>query len=157
MRRLIWGFAGCTYPIVGNLMHWLKWCISKVTQCNYHAGSFYILHFLSNKLAGSQSLTCMYMQSWNQCRSWSVGFFEASWSGSTLFSKPDISRLSMVRVKMFRWLKSSHRSHWIWYTLICGCGISSLTREDIEWSLIMVPFPQETTDMYFMYILMTKH
>ena len=23
MRRLIWGFAGCTYHIVGNLMHWL--------------------------------------------------------------------------------------------------------------------------------------
>ena len=29
MRRLIWGFAGRTYHIVGNLMHWLicyyKW------------------------------------------------------------------------------------------------------------------------------------
>ena len=24
MRRLIWGFAGRTYHIVGNLMHWLK-------------------------------------------------------------------------------------------------------------------------------------
>ena len=23
MRRLIWGFAGRTYHIVGNLMHWL--------------------------------------------------------------------------------------------------------------------------------------
>ena len=25
MRRLIWGFAGRTYHIVGNLMHWLKY------------------------------------------------------------------------------------------------------------------------------------
>ena len=24
MRRLIWGFAGRTYHIVGNLIHWLK-------------------------------------------------------------------------------------------------------------------------------------
>ena len=24
MRRLIWGFAGRTYHIVGNLMHWLN-------------------------------------------------------------------------------------------------------------------------------------
>ena len=31
MRRLIWGFAGSTYQIVGNLMHWLNyfniWCM----------------------------------------------------------------------------------------------------------------------------------
>ena len=25
MRRLIWGFAGRTYHIVGNLMHWLNY------------------------------------------------------------------------------------------------------------------------------------
>ena len=25
MNRLIWGFAGCTYHIVRNLMHWLIW------------------------------------------------------------------------------------------------------------------------------------
>ena len=25
MRRLVWGFAGRTYHIVGNLMHLLKW------------------------------------------------------------------------------------------------------------------------------------
>ena len=25
MRRLVWGFAGRTYQIVGNLMHWLKY------------------------------------------------------------------------------------------------------------------------------------
>ena len=24
MRRLIWGFAGRTYHIVGNLMHWVR-------------------------------------------------------------------------------------------------------------------------------------
>ena len=28
MRRLIWGFAGRTYDIVGNLMHWLIIIIS---------------------------------------------------------------------------------------------------------------------------------
>ena len=27
MGRLIWGFAGCTYHIVGNLMSWLKYYI----------------------------------------------------------------------------------------------------------------------------------
>ena len=30
MRRLIWGFAGRTYYIVGNLMHWLTWFQSSV-------------------------------------------------------------------------------------------------------------------------------
>ena len=29
IRRLIWAFAGRTYHIVGNLMHWLKFNISK--------------------------------------------------------------------------------------------------------------------------------
>ena len=27
MRRLVWGFAGRTYHIVGNLVHWLIWTI----------------------------------------------------------------------------------------------------------------------------------
>ena len=29
MCRLIWGFAGCTYHIVGNLMHWLIYISEK--------------------------------------------------------------------------------------------------------------------------------
>ena len=27
MRRVIWDFAGCTYHIVGNLMHWLNYYV----------------------------------------------------------------------------------------------------------------------------------
>ena len=34
------------------------------------------------------------------CRSWSAGFWKASWSGSTLFSKWDIFMFSVVRVKV---------------------------------------------------------
>ena len=32
MRRLIWGFAGRTYHIVGNLMSWLKWTSAYLNQ-----------------------------------------------------------------------------------------------------------------------------
>ena len=32
MRRLISGFAGCTYHIVGNLMHWLIYS-REIAQC----------------------------------------------------------------------------------------------------------------------------
>ena len=34
MRRLIWGFAGRIYHIVGNLAHWLKWYILATMQDN---------------------------------------------------------------------------------------------------------------------------
>ena len=33
MRRLIWGFAGRTHHIVGNLMHWLVSSCSKKGSC----------------------------------------------------------------------------------------------------------------------------
>ena len=32
MRRLIWGFAGCTYHIVGNVMPWLKYCLRYIIR-----------------------------------------------------------------------------------------------------------------------------
>ena len=33
MRKLIWGFAGRTYHIVGNLMHWLPGCVAQSVTC----------------------------------------------------------------------------------------------------------------------------
>ena len=46
MRRLIWGFAGCTYHIVGNLMHWLICC-----------PNFYVPSFA--KVEGTILLDCL--------------------------------------------------------------------------------------------------
>ena len=38
MRRLIWGFAGRTYHIVGNLIHWLiySWTGANRQNITYH-------------------------------------------------------------------------------------------------------------------------
>ena len=52
MRRLIWGFAGRTYHIVGNLMHWLSVIFSCCCQLPINRafliGSFiYCLWFIS--------------------------------------------------------------------------------------------------------------
>ena len=44
MRRLIWGFAGRTYHIVGNLMHWLNYYSMTLRPLTQHG-----LEFLSLK------------------------------------------------------------------------------------------------------------
>ena len=55
--------------------------------------------YFSNLLSGILLSVCIYKQSWKQCGSWSAGFWEASWSWSSLLSKQDIliSRVSMVK------------------------------------------------------------
>ena len=40
MRRMIWGFAGGTYHIVGNLMHWLNYCLTLALYSQSQDGSF---------------------------------------------------------------------------------------------------------------------
>ena len=47
MRRLIWGFAGRTYYIVGNLMHWLIlllytdiWSLCRHMVCNIQGQNY---------------------------------------------------------------------------------------------------------------------
>ena len=47
--------------------------------------------YLSNQFEGFQKLAGFYKQRRIQCGSWSAGFLEASWSGSALFSKQEIS------------------------------------------------------------------
>ena len=42
----------------------------------------------------------MYLQSGKQCRSWSAGFWEASWSRSTLFSNQFMTEFSRVSVNL---------------------------------------------------------
>ena len=99
---------------------WFEKCSIKGLQCSdleheqskmnpYHTGYFYLLHFsqlLSNWFAGFQILVCIYKQSEKQCVSWSAGFIEISWSGSTLFSKCDIFGSGMVGVK---WWENPYR------------------------------------------------
>ena len=43
MSRLIWGFAGRTYHIVGNLMHWLKLWLISVPNDLFSMDFFYML------------------------------------------------------------------------------------------------------------------
>ena len=51
MRRLIWGFAGRAYHIVGNLMHWLK-CADQTEIALVYAFVFHMQQ--KNKLAYDQ-------------------------------------------------------------------------------------------------------
>ena len=60
----------------------------------------YVLHS-SNDLQESGYRLALYKQIGKQCGSKSAGFWEASRSGSTLFSKQDIFIFSMVRVEFF--------------------------------------------------------
>ena len=62
MRRLIWGFAGRTYHIVGNLMHWLIWLILDYTPIEDHSTILYWNQLLDRRyctglLCHSDSLT----------------------------------------------------------------------------------------------------
>ena len=63
----------------------------------YHAGSF--MHYTrpQNFIESTCKIPVisMILQSGKQCRSWSAGLMEASWSGSALFLKQDISWLCM--------------------------------------------------------------
>ena len=71
----------------------------------YHAGYFmyyYTPPQLSSKLLlGYQLLVCIYKWSAKLCGSWSAGFLEASWSGSTLFSKKDISAERSTKIRVY--------------------------------------------------------
>ena len=76
MHRLVLAFAGLTYHIVENLM---------------------------SQLISSQLLAYIFEKSGKQGWSWSAGFWEASWSESTLFSKQDI--------KLSRFIGLKHKYH----------------------------------------------
>ena len=96
MCRLIWAFAGCTYHIVGNLMHWLiimyilnsiftSWGISHVIFCLPSADFFKIYFFKKFFQAYHQSvpLQPVWTKIWpKQSRTITKCW---TWSGSTTF------------------------------------------------------------------------
>ena len=57
MRRLIWGFAGRTYHIVGNLMHWLKFYDIQIIAfyCTYKISMISSILFIYKKMRFSHS------------------------------------------------------------------------------------------------------
>ena len=76
--------------------------VESIAECSPWSILQYFWPALSDKLAGFQLFACISKHRSKQCRSWSAGFSEASWSGSSLFSKQDRSGFNMVK-QASRW------------------------------------------------------
>ena len=92
MRRLIWGFAGCTYHIVGNLKHWPQLLFLLVC-----------LHVLPNYFPPSVlAKNTQFFRKW-----YYVGlFYKISWGLIGLSFKPNIYvpwSTSELRVRLAQW------------------------------------------------------
>ena len=88
LRRLIWIFVGRTCSKVRYLTLWLI--------CSYYLLTLVMLNklrcyaffkFSANQITWFRWLISFHILNGKQCRSRSVGFLEANWSGSTLFAK----------------------------------------------------------------------
>ena len=92
MRRLIWGFAGCTYHIVWNLMHWLIFlfcgnCINIYTNPeilvsgggggSWALTTFYFCFFLSSTYQGVQCTNDV--NGFTSKKTWKHITFQGSW------------------------------------------------------------------------------
>ena len=120
MRRLIWGFAGRTYDIVGNLMHWLIFweAVTAVRFCwpmstLIHTDPSYCIVFTRVLCFGIREASCCLfliifrMMFWGVQLNFKISTLLSEYWKSLLWfwtnGKSDISKTTSVKSSKFVW------------------------------------------------------